>query len=265
MHSVILILIAIELGFVVAEDNMTTIVEAHTLTIAQVVRNDFSPTARSLPIISQCSDEETRQLLGTYPTTCVNDFINNMVNVSALHTFEPTEFSRFGVVFCRPECGIPVVEYYRQCLGSLGQNLYNFFIQICAQNNKGSRCYTSAALSTIRAAYSSCITVDKSLCCSTTMAAVASVDCCTNLLNVGGLTNTTESIPSDCTVMIPRNCTGSTLTTGGTVVTPTSESTSSSGAVALTFDTILGVFAVLIAILYAVCPIFTVGIEQVMH
>ena len=72
-------------------------------------------------------------------------------------------------------------------------------------------------------------------CCQAIGSAIDDVGCCVNILNVGGLVDTTGTVEENCANInnIPGNCGGSTI----------------SGAMAPTIGTLLGALAVLMAIM----------------
>lgn len=223
--ATLFLVIAIGIDFVAAAD-----LQSSAIAIANAARH-YPPTG-SLVNRQQdtCTFDQLQEIFKDYPTEC--DQTASGLDPDALERLDPAEIARFGAIFCKPECGNPVVVYFRQCSGSVGENLAQFFIQFCAQNSDGDRCYSRSVVSDLNVLFTTC-DANASACCQSLESTTAKIGCCINLLNVGGLVDTTDIVGSDCSVNIPGNCRGSTI----------------SGAVIPTFGTLLGALAVLVAIM----------------
>ena len=230
MMSVILFLAVTGIGIVAGAD-----LRSSAIAIANAAHH-LSPAASRVLTKQQdtCTADQVEEIFKDVPTECQVSASGLELDLDGLENFEPDAIESFGEIFCRPACGNPVVVFYRRCFGSVGDNLANFFIQLCAQNSNGDRCYSRSVVSDIRGTSISCSVVAFA-CCQSLEPTITSVGCCINTLNVGGLTDTTGTIKSDCSNIdnVPGNCGGSTI----------------GGAVVPTIGTLLGALDVLVVIM----------------
>lgn len=190
--------------------------------------------------------ENEEELLETLPGECVAG-LNVIGQNGGLDIY-----TSIGALFCRPQCGNLILQYYQDCLpDDIGQKASNFLIQLCAQNSQGARCYSSSVVSALNTTLNDCsgtIFVRNTTCSSSCQTAVQSTittaGCCINLVDFGGFLNSTTNLRDNCDASIPGICSGSTLGSTPSTVSPTSES---AGSVALTMSTLVGAFAVLMS------------------
>lgn len=236
MQGVILLFIVSGVGIVATVDAS---VKSSTILITDVIHSAIHDSKEArVSRQTDCTVEQMQKILGNYPEDCLSGL--EAINITQLQVLDQTQVAEFGAIFCQPRCGNPLVKFYQTCFGELGKPISTFFIQLCAKSPQGVDCYSVNAISTIKVAATNCSTIGEtnatacaSSCQSSLQSTVTSIDCCINLLNVGGLINTTGILQEYCSVEVPGFCTKSTL----------------SGALALTMGIFTGVLAVLLAII----------------
>ena len=214
VKSAVLFLVAIEVCVVAAADpDLRSLATA----IADAVHPALSQNGRRMRRQDDCTDQQTAAFASKLPADCP---------IPTIGEFDAALFASLGSLCDRPECGNVIVEYFETCFGELGQNVGAFLIQLCAQNSNGERCYSSGVISSVDSTNTACkLTANGTLndsCCQSWETTVTDVDCCINLLNVGGLVNATGLIQDlICpNITIPGPCGGSTLG-GPTTASPT--------------------------------------------
>lgn len=229
MKSAILFLVAIGIGLVAGAD-----LQSSATAIANAALR-FSPAAsRVTKQENTCTTAEVDEISNNYPTSC--RAAANRIDFEAVSNFEPDAVKSFGDIFCKPECGNPILVYFRRCFGIAGQYRAEFLIQLCAQNSDGVRCISSGVLPDVLGTNLACSKLSTSSdCCQFMESTIARVGCCVNLLNFGGAYNFTGLVDDFCSNIndVPGDCGGSTL----------------SGAVAPTIGTLFGSVAVLVVIM----------------
>lgn len=215
----LLTLFVVHVGFVNAHGSVT----AHLQAVQQVLSQT---DGREIREDTGCSATDVNHLSNNLPADCTVA----QLNLEAIERSDSNATVRFGNTFCQPRCGNPLLDFYRTCHGEIGQQLSDFFCQLCARNDRGERCYSARVASFIRDTIMACSTSSTSLCqsnCqSALLTAATNVGCCINVLNVGGLFD----IESICDIDIPGPCEESTL----------------SGAAAQNMDTIAMALAMLV-------------------
>lgn len=182
------------------------------------------------------------------------------LNISELEQFELNAMEDFGETFCKPVCGTPLLAYVTKCFGDIGQNLQDFFIQLCAKNSKGDFCHSASVIFEIRRMIQACegdsTTVIRhcgSFCHGTVGVTLSDIDCCINVIDVGGLTNGTALTARCSQVDVPKPCSNSTLTATTTTSPPestlTPTTTSPAGSVAPSMGILVGALAVFMIII----------------
>lgn len=172
------------------------------------------------------------------PEECISGF--NMVNVGQNDPLQI--YSAFGTHFCRPQCGNILIQYYKDCLPDpYGQQMIDLLVQLCSQNEQGTRCYSSSVVSALSTTFIECTdTVSNSTgqcssrCQTAVQNTVATAGCCIHFLNMLGVNNATDILQVRCGISIPGGlCSGSTL---------------GSGSAAPTVNILIGALAVMLSI-----------------
>lgn len=205
---VVLMLVAIGLGFVVAEeaeDSAVAVVKTvrHALYAEQPMANGGGVTKQRLT----CTEEQAGDILKDYPTYCTAAL--QSLDSQAIMKKDPIATEWFGHVFCRPNCGNPIIEFYETCITN-GQSFSFYFRQLCSWNDRGDSCSSAVVISSISNASAACPTLtscgSNCTCRSALQSTTTRVGCCINILDGGGLTDVTDYIESSCNVDVPEPC-----------------------------------------------------------
>lgn len=212
MRSSILLTIAVLFGFVVMTDAAFAIADVvqHVLfpqTGDRVTRRQLQP---------ECTDEQLQNLTVSFPQDCFP--LGGNLDTTGVEQLEPMAVAKFAEIFCQPRCGNPLVAIYKECFDNSDRKISEFILQLCAENSQGNRCYSTEVTSAINATFldSNCSAEVVATSCSprcrnVLQATTTAIECCINIVNVGGLFNVTSTIQESCGISIPGLCGGSTL------------------------------------------------------
>lgn len=161
-----------------------------------------------------------------FPVDCLVDLIQLGDVTDGLRRFNTTVTADFAKVICRPRCGNPLHEYLnnKTCNGDAGQAINEYFVQLCAENERGDRCHSADVVSAVNATFADAecsatlagnTTSCSPGCQSKLRTTVEAVGCCITISDVdllfSGIPNATRIIRDVCGVAIPGPCIGSTL------------------------------------------------------
>ena len=223
MKNLLLLFLSVEIGFIAAVD-----VQSPATALADIHHQDIALAGRRLTrqVQPNCTSEQLQNI--AFPPRCVA--AAQEINEAVLADLDPAALASFGAIFCDPECGNPLLEFFEKCFGDSGELLTVFTIQLCAQNSQGRRCYSEDVTSVIFAGSESlaCRNLDinntcDSACRRVVEDTVAAAGCCINILDSRGQFPVTDFLASTCNVDIPGPCSSSTLGPQGTPRMPTSE------------------------------------------
>lgn len=198
MKIVLLLLVTIGVGVVSASDLQST-----ATGIADVIHHAFSPSRPRETKLRKCTAWQEEDVLQHVPSTCVKAAVS--LDTEKLGHFEPDTVASFGGSFCAPECGKPLMLYFRKCVNH-GEIYAAFFTQLCSRNSEGDRCYSKNVIPALHSAAAACGASEASKCCESIRSTIARVGCCTHLLNAGGHLDITTAIRSTCKFDLPGIC-----------------------------------------------------------
>ena len=217
MRSVTLFLVVIGVVFATAAADARSSASAIADIVQLFFATEFEVRARvTRQDPNTCSEQQEQDVFNNLPAEC------SALNNSVPSFTNPDKFAGFFETFCKPECGNPLTSYIQQCLGHYGPNYVNYANLLCSQNSIGDYCYSSNVFTDVNVTQFNCLVINSPDCCQSVQSTVANTGCCINILDMGGLNNSTDLIESTCSINLPESCTGSTL--GGTVP-PTSSGT----------------------------------------
>ena len=169
---------------------------------------------------SECSATEQLGYFADVDSSCYLDAIG--LDFEKLVQLDPEAIASFSEIFCRPECGNPLLRYTRDCVinGTFLQVLYT---QYCATNSMGIPCYssdvTTALVDTARVCFEAVRddTNALDLCCTEIRSTIDIVGCCINILDGGGQFQIVGPVLNiACGVDVPGICTESTISIDAT-------------------------------------------------